>query len=455
MPRLIPAEKLQLLKQSPPKDGMPITALARKFHIDQETMWNRIRNGDIEAGTLDNKVVLVSEGGCQAYAASRDAKFKGVNLKDRPPRDVLAIGTAATNFHIAAETIRNLIESGEIRAWRNGVHGIVVSKSDVEKVCESGNTRMTAESAPAPADGEPVGKLAKEFGVDDEAIRGWCNWKKQPVLGRKMLSGIGPYIIETSDGKQRHWRGLLVSRADVKACVEAKQNPLNRKFPGVPGKWLADGVFVHDDGRFFFTERYVYDNKPTFGMSERSLCVPVYRARLEVLKAVWPEPGSRDSWTLLVYSRDSLERLRDRRAGREQNGCWLVNGSIWSDKEGLWYSSKFIADKTGKSIRSMFHLLRSSGLTSRFKDVPLANKKGGRPPTVHHESEANSLLGIGGEIVVSSAAPKEDKPVRTRNAIWKKWKASGLSYNGIVQKHLDETGEVVTRACVIKAVKRP
>src|SRR5262249_44940112 len=159
-------------------------------------------------------------------------------------------------FHIGWARLRSLIAVGKIAAGYKSRRAstrfpqILVSERDCELAAQSsphGNADLQGQP---PADGEPPNKLASYFGIDETTIRAWCRWKSPPGLGRKMRSGIGPYVLETSRlGKawRRHYCGLLVSRADVKLCAEALKNPMHRRFPENPGVWIAAGIFQCDD----------------------------------------------------------------------------------------------------------------------------------------------------------------------------------------------------------------
>lgn len=49
---------------------------------------------------------------------------------------------------------------------------------------------------------------------------------------------------------------------------------------------------------------------------------------------------------------------------------------------------------------------------------------------------------------------ERSRPARAKHENWKEWHDAGMSYANIAQKHLDETGEEVTRDAVSKALKR-
>lgn len=235
-----------------------------------------------------------------------------------------------------------------------------------------------------PPDGEPVGVLAKALGVTAPTIRGWCRWKSHPVLGRRLRSGLG----DVEDDRWL-WRGLLVSRADLEACVAAIKDPCHRRFPRNVGVWIAPGIFKHDDGRLFFTERYIYASRSKFRMPECTLSRPFYRMRLEALQVVWPRREKRGGgWTANVYSEASLDSLVERRNGLADGGRWLVSDEIWSDRDGVWYSLKYIARQTGQPVTALYTLLRSireQGVVTRSKKAPRSNNRGSLP-VVHHES---------------------------------------------------------------------
>jgi hypothetical protein len=226
----------------------------------------------------------------------------------------------------------------------------------------------------------------KELGVHDRTIREWCEWETHPALGRPLRCGIGPFVVIACDGQHRRRRGLLVSRADAEECVAALKSPLHRWFPGNPGVWIAAGIFRHDDGRLFFTARYVYENRAKFGMPKWTLQLPVYRKRLEVLNVVGPCRLCHERWTVPVFSEASLAHLAERREGRVDGGSWLAINEIWRDAEGLWYSSRHIARQVGRPVSHMHSVLRAMGRdrVKRFKKVPILNRPGNAGLT-HYE----------------------------------------------------------------------
>jgi hypothetical protein len=247
----------------------------------------------------------------------------------------------------------------------------------------------------------PVYTLTAELGIRPVLLRTWCRWDHHPALGRSVRSGIGPCEIEDRTGRKKHWRGLLVSHKDARACVAAFRDPLHFRFPNIPGVWLAEGIFRHDDQQLWFSDRYLEKHRlrlPRFGLAH-----PCYRDRLDQMLVPWPGQGHHHRWSVRVSTERSVDALLLRHKGEEDDGRWLEPGRLWRDAEGLWYSSAWIAAYTGKAIRSMFDYLRGSGLVSRYKTVPMPRKRGGRLPVVHHASEVDPLLGF---------ASAEESPAR-------------------------------------------
>ncbi|VTU02453.1 unnamed protein product [Gemmataceae bacterium] len=336
--------------------------------------------------------------------------YRGRVVPTEQPWDGIPMAVAARHHHIAPDTLWKLIDAGDLR-WglgsrrrrRNGswftVNCVLVSRAGVVRATQTLNTARTRPldaTTEAPADGEPVSKLAGDFGVGEDSIRAWCGWDSHPALGRKVTSGTGTFGIAVSDGRQREWRGLLVSRADVGACVAAKNDPCHYQFPGNPGEWLAEGVFQHADGRLFLTEAVVVAKKKTFGLARGMLRLPVYRKAVEVLPLAWPKRGRGDRWSVLTYSRNDLLKLVEARGGKTADGSWLVPG-IWADADGQWFTCEFVVGK-GKVKHYELSRARQDGSPLRgvelrhFKRVP--RKGAGSSPIVHHQSEAMPLMGL-------------------------------------------------------------
>jgi hypothetical protein len=357
-------------------------------------------------------------------------------LQARPPQDGIPFNDAIKLFRLANQTVWKLIKAGDVKAGAVGRMTILVSRGDCERAVADAATRGRFAGAP-PEDGEPVDNLAREFEIHNATIRDWCRWKTHPGLGRKLRSGTGQYEIEVSDGRKRSWRGLLASRADVKACVDAIKKPFHRAFPGMPGVWIADGIFRHneDDKKLWFTEKYVYDNRQKYGISPRSLGLSCYRSKLDPLKVTWPRPGPRERWTVTVFSEESLARLVDWRNGKVDSGSWLKDGLLWKDAEGIWYSSQQLADMSKQPLAKIHDVFRDSGLVTKFKLVPSAHKsgRGGRSAMVHHESDIRTLLGIAEEKAPEPSSklnPKND----TERAILKLVESTRLPGHAIASR---------------------
>jgi hypothetical protein len=166
--------------------------------------------------------------------------------------------------------------------------------------------------------------------------------------------------------------------------------------------WIATGIFRHDDGRLFFTQRYVYEHPERFGMPVNALERFIHTKQIEILEVVGPWRQARERWSVYVASEASLDCLVERREGRADGGRWLDANKIWRDAEGCWYSKWHIARVTGRptwQVDQLLHAARRLGEVKRFKTAPRQDKPNfGRPLIVHHESDSRvrELLGIGG-----------------------------------------------------------
>jgi hypothetical protein len=167
-----------------------------------------------------------------------------------------------------------------------------------------------------------------------------------------------------------------------------------------PGVWIAEEVFQHDDGRLFYTERGVVARQAKWGLKKESVYFThlVKRGRLEALSVIWPGKG-RPRWTRVVYSEDSLNKLAERRRGKDGVGEWIAPGDSWADAEGVAFSLRYMTRRRGVSDREMERLLYHQGLRTEYKKVPSdwAGKRGGvRWVRVWNVRDVGPLLGIGG-----------------------------------------------------------
>lgn len=401
--------------------------------------------------------------------------YHGHKLLAVSPSDGIPLSAAAKRFGMSTTTIWKLIDEDGLKAGLQAPRGrspsqriprVMVSRRGLERLAASRNTRRTKEvKGPPPSDGVPVGQLARELEFDPNVLSGWCKKKWHPALDRALRSGIGEYTF-TSGTRNMRWRGLLVSRADATACVNAVRDPLIR-IPANKGVWLSDGVFQHDDdGELYFTQQYVLSHPGVFGITKRLPHDPSCLKKLRRLK-VWFLGTKKAPWVRQVFARQSLMALAEARKGRVVNnhdgkeviGQWLVPGDLWADGEGLWYSSRLVARRLGRRIQAMHHLLRATG-SIRFKEVPRPAGEKGQPPIVHHQRGIHPLLGIGGESPGSAqpeGPPRERRKKRSRDKhLW--WKElrekKKLSWGAIAREHKAEYGVAVTIGAIRDALKK-
>lgn len=396
-----------------------------------------------------------------------------------PPQDLLPITTAGKVCGASYETVRKLITAGQIKAYpstgqcgsRRGTHPckqVSVARLAAILLARGTRTNLKPTNAPPP-DSEPIYILAKIFKVTPQTLQRWCELEVHPALGRKVSSGVGPCIVEAKNGERRRWRGLLMSRADAQVCVDAHRDPTFREIPGNPGMWISaqrtDGhikaIFKHDDGRLFFSAAIVGQRlqiAPTY------LSQSCYREKLEKLQLAFPGPhgsGLRGKpGQLNAFSEASVDGLALHRSGKQSDGCWLTTNELWNDNEGNWFSSIMIARQMGIELVGLANLRRDGYLT-RFKRVPRdpggqVRARGGSI-MVHHESEVLPLLGRPGTAsgpALETGGKAATKPANEMHSRWKAWRLAGQSYGQIVDSEKRETGRIVTRDAVKKAVKR-
>ena len=306
------------------------------------------------------------------------------NLQAKPPRDGLPLKNAIRKYHLAPKTLKKYITAGTVRAGVGYVtcgqtrrRCIFVSSRDLERVtAATTNAGRHGRGALPPSDGMPIQVLSRELGVTGPTLRAWCGWKSHPVLGRKVKSGFGPFVIEAKDGEKRTWRGLLMSRTDAKSCTDAlKVTPVGKKFPGNPGVWISlatsdgemkgqsniDGVFLHENRGRFYTPSYIARNN---GVGSRLFSKDGHTDNLESIEVFLPNKGFVE-----VFSKDSVERVLNWKEGNTDDGHWLTPNEIWVDFEGKHYAHDFIARKMPCSLNFVSYM-QEDGLLGLGKLVP-------------------------------------------------------------------------------------
>jgi hypothetical protein len=173
--------------------------------------------------------------------------------------------------------------------------------------------------------------------------------------------------------------------------------------------WIGPGIFQHEDGRLFFTERYVYANRAHYGMGENTLRRPFYWKRFEVLNLVWPRRQDRGGgWTVDVVSKRSLDLLVQRRNGKADGEGWLTAGAVWGADE-VWYSLEHLARQIGRPVVYLYGLLRAA--RGRGEEVGPAKRVprpgGGTPLLAFHQggSWVRGLLRLGGSRADNGGGP--------------------------------------------------
>lgn len=334
----------------------------------------------------------------------------------------------ARDEHLAENAVWNWIGAGDLNAGVTSRklptirrktpilvtrHQVVVDPLGIAKCVKE----YVPMSTPKSDDGEPLQRLLNELLKDETkkvalcTVLGWLDWDPHPALGVKQGKAISHWSdrAEYSFGRSSgagHTRCVpsqIVSRADLAACISAYLHPEHHRFPGVPGFFLSEGVFQHDDGRHFFTrvhiakKRMLGDNVKYGDGVCGLLDSPSNRRILDTLDVVWPKgTGYRGRWSKEVFSQDSLLLIAKRRTGKQDGGSWLDHPRLWLEDGVVWYSSAYIAQLLGV-ISSVIARLRDDFLT-QFKIVPQASADGRRgkakPLWVHHEKQVRHLLGM-------------------------------------------------------------
>ena len=330
---------------------------------------------------------------------------------------------AEEKYGLRSPTIWRLVDEGKLRVGLGPPIGrdrhliLVPERSLVRHVKATTTKNLPRTPGEAPPDGVPVDRLAGtgNRGRHDENMvqvgsppgpRPAHSERHGPICDRRrdrLSTALARFACFT--GRWRHLRYVY-------------RNPVNRSrpIPGNPGHWIGEGIFQHDTGSLFFTERYIRQHRSRYGLFKGELHNPKYQGppsarRIVMLTVTWPGAccPQLGAWKVTVFAKESLDRLVQRRSGKIDGGELLTPSEIWTDAEGLWYSSTWIAERK-KCNPKQVHKLRELGALTRMKLVPTVNQKGkpSAPVMVHHESEVRPLLGIGGGFVSRSPAGPAD-----------------------------------------------
>jgi hypothetical protein len=328
------------------------------------------------------------------------------HLQPKAPIGGIPISSAIQKYHCNKKSVLREIEADNLPAGPGATCILVCPEKCQSLFGERGQRSVIKDAA-------SIVTLAQELRVPEPTLRHWLTWSEHPGLDweRREKLAITPAkairqaqaSFTRDDG--REYFGTVVSRADVESVVAVIRNPCHKRFGGNPGEWIAEGIFRHDAtpetaSELCYTAAYVMQQPEKFGQYGYSTFQDNLR-RLAKLVVRFPTPGAnvRGIWTIAVYREGSILRLSTWRNGAVDvhSGEWLLPatvGLIWKDAQGIWYSSRFIKEQTGKSAGN----LRTTGILTRFKEAPRSSKleasKSGTPHLIHHEDEVRPLLGL-------------------------------------------------------------
>jgi hypothetical protein len=388
----------------------------------------------------------------QSLLSGRSRSCGCLRSTKTPPRGLLTFLAATRKYGIGFETLKRLVAHRRLDIYREPGFKPLLSDRQLASFSRSRDTRGRECAVLNHPDGYlPVTALARELGISDQRIRHWLRWPSHPALGRRIRSLIGPYTLETRRGQRRRIRGQLIARDDLAEAIAAAGDPLHRRFPGVPGAFVAAGVFEHDDGRLFYTQRYVETYAQRFGIPRKTLDLPSSLRVVERLRAIYPMPGA-DRWKVWVYSASTLTALRARKEGKSGDGFWFARG-VWQDHKGQWLTSAWIAEQCKRPGDKHLGWTLRDVLSRQLVPRPAWSWNGrpmrGAPIAVFHESEALPFVGLSLRL---TGATRRRRPSLQKHERWLQWRNDGLSWAQIRQKHEDETGETVTRQGVKNAI---
>jgi hypothetical protein len=205
------------------------------------------------------------------------------------------------------------------------------------------------------------------------------------------------------------------------------------------------------------------------GMTRSLLKKYIARGKLSAVHQIPPAQRGRSQPELTVYPADVRQlqqALHDAaRAGRPV-GDWLPLGELLAQAGARTLGQRILIGACLAEGR------RSGALRHRRPDYPVKVKGRQRRRVIFYQAaEAIPYLRACGIPITDVATSVAESPspspavarpaaatrvarAREKHLRWKAWKDGGLSYSQIAQRHLDKTGEEVTRDAVCKAIRR-
>src|ERR1051325_1095568 len=273
------------------------------------------------------------------------------------PKRWITVKDAARSRHVGEESIWSLIENDEaaskLPAALRGPSVVVDPKAldrllalDDEPLADDGAPLITLLEECAKA--KEFEKFGEDFPDYVTVFGKWLAWDPHPALEHKIRSWYESHEFQFGKrGKRkphvRRIRSLVVSRSDLHTCIKAFLKPLHHRFPGMPGVFIADGIFQRDLQPDESTKK-LYDDRPyaaaqgLWGPARRGtghadrgiLGSPTNRKRMgKPLVVVWP--GSHNRWRREVFAEESYAAVAEWRSGELKDGQWLTGqtGKVW------------------------------------------------------------------------------------------------------------------------------
>jgi hypothetical protein len=139
----------------------------------------------------------------------------------------------------------------------------------------------------------------------------------------------------------------------------------------------------------------------------------------------------------------------------------MAQEAVWRLKELPGFDAWFLdwtmpRGKLGQRLTVLQTNPTSNGPGPEARDKPAPGQRGisVQASTILQTTPLQPASGSKGTDDGQGTVRQHKRPAHEKHQQWKTWKEEGLSYNQIVQRHLDETGEEVSRDAIIQALRR-
>jgi hypothetical protein len=318
-------------------------------------------------------------------------------------------------------------------------------------------------------------QAVRDFGFAPASLYRWCDTCL--FLGRSLTH-------EFRDCQRASGRispdVLHVSRKDLQMIRRMLEQPFGWKLPRNRGVWLANGLYQDTEGLWFTPrrlaslhqvnyrqwEKWVLTGHPAFPLDEN-------HGKPRSQQVYWPSQKNTHDGNVLLIHETAANRILDwRRISTPtgqlpgHNGAWLSEDVYRQADGSLWAMDKWIQRSRGKSTGYARHWHKKGFLPKKWVSRPCVTPGIHGRVKVFSVDALNDLERAGASDPSASSKTATPKtavaPQKThkhfaedKHRTWAQWnREEGLSYQQIVIRHFDLTGERVTRSAVIMALRR-